>query len=155
MSRQCPPEHKHAETGTCHRHHGCRCLPCRARANSRTKLAYRVRRDVTGGNRRISSLGVARRLQALATLGWSVDLLATHLGMTHMQVSELRARKRANVYLSTHKRVAEMYRELAFVPAMDRGRASTQVALHAKRKGWAPPLAWDDIDNPRERPKGV
>jgi hypothetical protein len=39
----CPPDHKHAETGTCYQHHGCRCDPCRE-FSSRSQKRARMRR---------------------------------------------------------------------------------------------------------------
>ena len=31
----CPPDHRHAEVGTCYGHHGCRCGPCRVAKTAR------------------------------------------------------------------------------------------------------------------------
>lgn len=39
----CPPEHKHVETYTCYKDHGCRCSPCveKSRARHRNSGARR------------------------------------------------------------------------------------------------------------------
>jgi hypothetical protein len=63
------------------------------------------------------------------------------------------------VHRMTAERVAAVYDELSMVRPVDsavRGRG--QIRIHdrqrrmAKRRGYAPPLAWDNIDDPNERP---
>jgi cobalamin biosynthesis protein CbiG len=47
-------------------------------------------------------------------------------------------------------RMAALYDELSATPG-----PSEVAARHARERGWAPPLAWDDIDDPEDRPQGV
>ena len=46
----CPPEHRHASTGTCYSTHGCRCPSCRLAASKRQKRD-RMRRAAAEWNR--------------------------------------------------------------------------------------------------------
>lgn len=153
MKHICGPDHKHAETGTCFAKHKCRCLPCCQRENDRVASAYRFERRIKNMNRRVPALGVARRLQALACLGWSCKELSDRTGIDLMHVNQMRRLVRPTVLLSTHTRVDEVYRDLS--ERRNPARSAGHSIKHAERCGWAPPYAWDDIDNPAERPKGV
>jgi hypothetical protein len=59
------------------------------------------------------------------------------------------------VYRKTHEAVAAAYDALSMKLPPDTG-ISRQVRAHAERRGWAPPLAWDDdtIDDPDAVPLG-
>lgn len=54
--------------------------------------------------------------------------------------------KRDRVHVLTARRVDAVYRELC----MKRG-PSDNAREYAARKGWLPPLAWDEIDDPSPR----
>jgi hypothetical protein len=70
-------------------------------------------------------------------------------------VYQLRTSRRPRILRSTADRIATAYDALwnKRPPLGDQGckRART----HALRLGYLPPLAWDDIDNPDERPATV
>lgn len=103
-----------------------------------------------------SSVGTARRLQALACLGWSVGRLATESGMDRQRLdAALHGRP---VVAGTVRAVAGLYERLWSTPApATNQREKISVARttnRAQAAGWAPPLAWDDdtIDNPSAKP---
>lgn len=126
---------------------GCRCGGCRA-----ARAAYQKRSNYlrsTGRAGRLPSVGTARRLQALARLGWPPRELADRLGVASESVQQLRCTGRPTVERGTHERVAALYDELAMTPG-----PSVRARVYAERQGWAPPLAWDDdtIDDPAARP---
>ncbi len=104
--------------------------------------------DAVPGNRRISSAGTLRRLQALAVLGWPLSVLATDLGVTVQAVAVLR--RRPTVSAATARKVRDVYdaRSMSTGPS----QRTTAAALRA---GWLPPLAWDDqhIDDPDAIPE--
>jgi hypothetical protein len=66
---------------------------------------------------------------------------------------------RAYVLASTANHVADVYERLAmrFPPETNRHEkaAAARARNLATRMGWPPPLAWDDIDNPDEKPRGL
>lgn len=147
----CPPDHRHAETGTCWSQHGCRCDPCGVRERARVSSAYRFKRATSSEDRNVPAFGVIRRLEALAVLGWSTLDIAKRAGLSKAHMQQVRAGKYETVKLSTLHRIDKEYRALMWTHCDTNGAKWTRA--HAARAGFAPPAAWDDIDNPRERPK--
>lgn len=101
----------------------------------------------------IDRTGSVRRLQALIAIGHRQTDLARMLGMSGSNISSLinglydPNRPRTRLQASTAQRIADLYDRLHLTPGdnwASRGRA--------KRHGWAPPLAWDNIDDPNEKP---
>ncbi len=93
--------------------------------------------------------GSARRLQALAAIGYGLLDLTEHLGWAKSRVQNVQTLKARRVRRVTAEHVARVYDALAMTPG-----PSTRARDLALRKGWAPPLAWDDdeIDNPDAQP---
>lgn len=99
----------------------------------------------------VRSLGTARRLQALAAIGWPTEVIAAELGLTPPFVQRARRRYQPTVSFGVHRAVAELYRRIHG----QRG-PSGAIALYALRQGWAPPIHWDDdgdLDHPKSRAK--
>lgn len=134
---QCPGD-QHG-TSNAYRNHGCRCLDAR-RDNNR----YRKRRRA-GFHQpaMVDSVGVVRRRQALAAMGYGLPDLAPHFGVTPRAVSNYMRRPR--VHRSTLERWRQVYDLLSMTPG-----PSSKARGEALRRGWLPPLAWDDetIDDP-------
>lgn len=95
----------------------------------------------------VTSVGTARRLEALAVLGWSWPLLERGLGLPRQTLMFRRARPRVRAEYA--RQVRDLYDELS----MRRG-PSAHAARRAAAKGWLPPLAWDDedLEDPRVPP---
>lgn len=99
----------------------------------------------------VASAGTARRLHALAAMGWPLRLIGARLGVGETTVSHWALRER--VATTTATKVARLYEEL-----WDQPGPSTRTRQRAERLKWAPPLAWDDgtgphgIDNPDATP---
>lgn len=149
--RVCPPDHKHGETLTCRYTHKCSCADCLIAARDygywRRHMLAAGRTDVFDSL--IPARGVRRRIEALMAIGWSQSALAAHVG--HRQVVITQWLRNEFVQRSTHIRVAEVYERLSVMtPPTDtksqRMSVNRTLAL-ARRRGYAPPLAWDDIDN--------
>lgn len=98
----------------------------------------------------MDSAGSVRRLQALACMGWSNAELSRRTGIHQSVLSEIRLGNFTTTRGTVARQIAEQYEELAYV---DGGSARARTA--AKRGKWAPPAAWDDIDNPKAKPQGV
>lgn len=92
----------------------------------------------------VPSLGARRRIQALATIGWSRDDLYLKLnpGATVVQGSWVRSE---NIHLRHHRAIADLYRRL-----IDTTGPSPQAKLVARRNCWGGPMDWADIDDPHE-----
>ena len=94
----------------------------------------------------IPTLGAQRRVQALMRLGWNHAALQNECGFntTHFV---------RGTYAQTLARrwrvVDDVYRRLLMTIG-----PSTTTARRAERAGFAPPLAWTDVDDPDEKPAG-
>lgn len=106
----------------------------------------------------VDATGTARRLQALAVMGWSQHRLARMLNMEPASLNKITHRVRRRVLRSTAERVEEIFEAGWNRPPETSTRFEQAGVTRAKReaaeKGWVPAAAWDDIENPAERPKG-
>lgn len=107
----------------------------------------------------VPALGTQRRLRALFALGWTSRDLAPLLGVGVARVGYLASDKQSTVLPETAAKVAAVYERLSMtVPADPEHLSPRHCAVHARqrrlavRRGWAPPLAWDNIDDPDEQP---
>lgn len=117
----------------------------------RRRYEKRRRIDAERENWRIvPSVGSRRRVQALQRLGWSIAQIAKHAGWDSPQALQYVMRN-DTIIRRTHDRIAATYEELCMtIPRYSSG--SVRARNRAIRLGYAPPLAWDDIDNPDETP---
>lgn len=124
---------------------GCHLACCKA-----AHAAYRKgqRHGHTGSY--VDARGTHRRLQALSALGWSLaDLSRACDRCDSWAVWVLRC---SRVHSGTASLVADLYERLCMtVPT---GGYAARERRAAQAKGWAPPLAWDDIDTD-EAPTGI
>lgn len=122
------------------------CDPCkRGIAGYQARISWERE---NGNPRRVAATGTQRRIQALMALGWSAEDVARELGWAHKRAVH-RLRFVTFVYRSTHEQVAAAYERLSGTPGPNENAKRRALAA-----GYAPPLAWDDIDNPDEKPKG-
>lgn len=152
----CPPEHRHGGALTCYQRHGCRCDGCRVngRRNYLEKAAFeRKLRAVSGMDVLVPAVGSMRRLRALALNGWTLPAVAERTGFSRGVLSDIRCGRKAWVRLSTHNRLKRFYDEV-WDQIIDTPHALIAVAW-AKRQGFVPGLAWDDIDRDVEPPSQV
>lgn len=151
----CPDSHSHAEV--CYSRHGCRCGQCKQwRRDSYAETAdfYKQKRHMAGHDVCVPAWPTIRRLRALACLGWSSAQIADRIGFSEIHVS--RTRRGVNgddVRVSFATAVDKTYRALCMQKRdTHHGRKTMTIA---RKNGWLPPLAYDDIDNPHEQPKGA
>lgn len=115
--------------------------------------------DAAIGAHHMSAIGARRRLQALAVRGWSGDFLAVKTGYSRANLYRVRAGKRDMITGDVDQRIRAVYEELqdltpAPVTRIERG-AVTRTLTEASSRGWLPPAAWDDIDDPNEVPSAT
>lgn len=125
---------------------GCGCDRCKA-AHARNHKRLRII-----PNPAVPTLGTARRIQALACLGWSTAELSRRLGMHRSYL--LKTLDRDTVEAMTALAVRRLYDELSMTWCTT--LAASRTAAEARARGWAPPLAWDEraIDDPDAQPHG-
>lgn len=101
----------------------------------------------------IGATGTRRRLQALLACGWSVPRLAGLLRRRPDRFGELLTAD--TVVVTTARAVHALYDDLwDAAPPQTTVSERTQAAAarsDAQKHGWAPPLAWDDIDIDTDR----
>lgn len=95
----------------------------------------------------VSAVGACRRIRALTAIGWPLTEQARQLGMFLQQVCLIAAGKQSAVTNSTDAAVRALFERLWATPG-----PSTRARNDAHRKGWVPPLAWDDVDDPGAEP---
>lgn len=122
-----------------YKNRGCRCEDCR-RANARWQKRWRVA-QISGDPYTLPALGCARRLQALMAIGWSSRALAAECGLSYRTLDDVRCMHQPRVYRATAEAIVEVFDRLCMTPGRS-GRSRTW----ARKLGYLPPLAWDDID---------
>ncbi|QIK82425.1 hypothetical protein [Sanguibacter sp. HDW7] len=123
----------------------------RDRAAAILALKVTVSLDDLPDGRMVPAVGTRRRLQALACLGWSVKALAEAYRVHYSLLD--RAMRGDLTTARTARTVRGMYDDLSMRRrAGGRPSAVARTLNDAARRGWAPPLAWDDIDDPTETP---
>ena len=110
-------------------------------------LAVRFDLDAIPDHRQVDAAGTRRRIQALARAGWSMRHVAGRLGVTISTVSAYARPGRKRVEARVARAVRDVYDDLASTPG-----DCTRSQKWAQRRGWPPPLAWDDIDDPAATP---
>ena len=127
-----------APHGTYRRYSGrdqCRCALCK-RAMADYRAEYRKRRYLNRNQPlKVPALGSQRRMRALQTMGWPLGVRFGHVFDSDVIVQK------------TARDIAEHYNK----HCMTQG-PSKLAAMWAKSKGYPPPLAWDNIDDPDEDP---
>lgn len=125
-----------------------RCGPCRTAAGDYERLRQ-ARRYLYKGRLVIDGTGTRRRLKALTAIGWTLTDLDLYLGRKRSFCSWL-ATNEGPVLVVTAEQVWRMYEALSMTPRV--GWLADRQRCLAARRGWLPPLAYDNIDDPNERP---
>lgn len=118
----------------------------RVQRNTAIAFAMLPRPDLFGGEGVLSAVGIHRRIHALQALGWTQRDLCARLGWNPRRLAMVLCRDR--IACSVARPIADLYEELSSAPGPS--AKTRDIAAH---KGWVPPLAWDDIDDPDEQPK--
>lgn len=95
----------------------------------------------------VSSLGTARRMQALNYSGYGTRRLAALLGTREKDAHYWMIGHNKRVTARTDAKVRELFAKLWDKPGGD-----ARAIAHAKACGYMPALAWDDMDNPDAKP---
>lgn len=93
----------------------------------------------------VPALGLTRRVHALNAIGWSASAIAQRAGVTKQALASSAGRDAVTARVA--RRIRDIYAELE----MSEG-PSLRTRKRAVAQGWAPPAAWDDIDDPHEQP---
>jgi ribosome-binding protein aMBF1 (putative translation factor) len=146
-------KHKHG-TVVAYTHDGCGCDECveakmASQRKRRKELAYGRHKSAL-----VPSIGTQRRLQALQWLGYSQNELARRLKTNPDRVNRL-ARRPMGIQREFAKAIADLFEQLCMAPLPAPSPSVNRARSMARSQGWVPPMAWDDIDDPDEQPKGL
>ncbi|OQO89903.1 hypothetical protein B1813_18860 [Saccharomonospora piscinae] len=124
--------------------------------NARRILAVRASLDVLGASVLVDGTGTRRRLQALIALGWSQARLAEQVGMLPTNFGRtLRCeRVRADTARTVRALYERMWDQAPPESTWHEKSAAQRARAYARRRGWGPPMAWDDdaLDDPAATP---
>ena len=100
----------------------------------------------------VGTTGTTRRLRALVAIGWTQTELARRIDWDLANLNCIVLARRTAVTVDTARMIAALYDELSMTPG-----PSLRARRLAERRGWLPPLAWDDeqIDDPDHQPQDV
>lgn len=120
--------------------------------------AYAAARRNHGYRRMVDATVTARMIRALRRIGYTNVLIAQGTGLGHANVignlaNDTNSGPREHVYAETARAVAAFYWRHHTKPRTDHHGKRT--AAFATRAGWASPMAYDNITDLSERPKGV
>jgi hypothetical protein len=98
----------------------------------------------------VSAVGIRRRLHALMALGYTGPQVAEASGLSIATMRSIDYHGSQKVHAITAEKVIAVYERLSMT--RPEGQYANRARVMARRRGWLPPLAWDDIDDPTERP---
>ncbi len=103
-----------------------------------------------------TTIGLQRRMQALNALGYSGARLAREAGVSSEMMCALIRRPQPNLFhrATVARSIVATYERLSLLP-MPHGHVADLVRARAASHGYAPPLAWDDVDDSTEEPRGI
>jgi hypothetical protein len=99
----------------------------------------------------VDATGTIRRVRALRAVGYSATNIATSFGFAETHVRQISRGTQPTVRQRIADKIAAVYAEISNLP-VPIGAGATMSRNYAAAQGWAPPGAWDDIDDPNSTP---
>lgn len=131
--------------------------PAEYRAKHRNKARRYAKLHRNGYRVQKPALPYIRMVQALHAIGYTTAEIMAATGLhrpTLQQLAHPEYRNTTRVSPDTARRLERAYSTLSVQPCHN--TTSAKRARNAARKnGWAPPMAWDDIFDPNDYPKGM
>lgn len=112
---------------------GCRCTKCR-KANADYQHRYR-KHAYLKKQLLVDAEPVRRKIRALHAIGWTQRQLSTMCGHATQLLTQPKVRQQVA------ENIDRLYQQLSGRPGQS--KAARRIAA---RKGWPPPLAWDNIE---------
>jgi len=124
---------------------------CRCESARNEERIYRKRkRENRYTSPLVSSIGSMRRVRALNYMGWPGYIIAEEaLGRRNLRGALISAMG-GTVKRYTHDAIAAFYESHCMIMG-----PSSNARVTARKRGYAPPLAWDNIDDPKEKPSAA
>ena len=103
------------------------------------------------GGQRVDARGIRRRLQALSRIGWSMAEFGKVIGASYRPLMKIRKGDQTKISIELGVAIVKGYEKCSM--EVRTGQYANIAAELAKKKGWPPPLAWDNIDTEEHIPK--
>lgn len=127
--------------------------PCDACAAEEWRYRKRRKlRHLNGEAPMVTAVGTLRRFRALMALGYTGPEIAAEVGVSLNSLRSLDYHGCQTVRADTARKMVSAYDRMSMT--LPEGRYANRTRLMAQRRGWPPPLAWDNPDNPNETPTG-
>lgn len=117
----------------------CRCDLCKAAHRERMAAYRRAKAYGHWQAAHVDATGTHRRIRALMAIGHRLRDIAAELGRSYDAVDKWLLA--GSVHRDTARAVADLYERRSGTPGPHKGRRT-----RSRRRGYAPPLAWDDVD---------
>ena len=124
------------------------CFTAETRYRKARKLKHLRGEPVT-----FPALGILRRIQALQALGWTGPQIADEADLSINTLRSIGYHGSGFVHWPTASKVIAVYDRLCMT--RPEGHYANRGRNAARRRNYAPPLAYDDIDDPDETPTGI
>lgn len=141
--------HRHG-TALAYKTCGCRCSRCTAAGTRDQKRIVRAR--AVGQPLTVDPAPVVAHVRLLLR-GRTASQIAAEAGLTR-HTAEAVMHRRMKPSRESREAIVAAYDRLQYAPPPS-GPMAERTRRWAASQRWAPPAAWDNIDNPREQPKGV
>lgn len=129
--------------------------PCEVCREARNKVHREYAKRWRAGSKNLTDSAVSvRKLKALSALGWSMREVFASVGASNGAQTIARFESRGKINIKTEAIINEAYKKLCMKVPPD-NRFSRIMRGHARTKGYAPPMAWDNIEDLNEQPKGL
>lgn len=118
------------------------------RATATRILSVRLDLDALDPEMEVSAVGSSRRVKALRAIGWTLRAQVAELPLEMSTLVRLcKPSPRGGIRVRNAQAIRDLYDRWSMTPG-----PSTFAVNDAARRGYFPPLAWDDIDDPNEKP---
>lgn len=107
-------------------------------------------RHLRGERVTVSAVGIVRRYRALLAMGHTGPQIAEAAGVSINTLRGLGYKANANALATTAAGMERAFESLCMT--RPEGQYATRARRMAQRRGYLPPLAWVDIDDPSETP---
>ena len=119
----------------------CKCDGCR---RCRTRYSVWLRLQLNAGvDLMVDAAPSQRKIRSLMAIGYTTGMIGEGLGVGYKAVNQFLGR--AHLASETAKRIDDFYRTHQMVIPPDT-QPTRRARSHARRNGWRPPLAWEDIE---------
>jgi transcriptional regulator with XRE-family HTH domain len=99
-------------------------------------------------NDAVDAIPAQRRVRALMAIGWTQQQLSKRSGISTALLNRVASGRKKMIRRYSEEKIVALFDEIGMIPG-----PSERIRQYAMGKKWLPPLAWDDIDDLKERPR--